>query len=58
MRAHYVGNRLHVELHIEVPPNLSLKEAHDVSEEVKRKVEEIPEVERAFVHVDIKGVTE
>ncbi|CAI1492582.1 Cobalt-zinc-cadmium resistance protein [Thermococcus nautili] len=58
LRAHYVGNRLHVELHIEVPPNLSLKEAHDVSEEVKRKVEEIPEVERAFVHVDIKGVTE
>ncbi|AHL22958.1 cation diffusion facilitator family transporter [Thermococcus nautili] len=58
LRAHYVGNRLHVELHIEVPPNLSLKEAHDVSEEVKKRIEEIPEVERAFVHVDIKGVTE
>ncbi|NJE54469.1 cation diffusion facilitator family transporter [Thermococcus sp. 21S9] len=58
LRAHYVGNRLHVELHIEVPPNLSLKEAHDVSEEVKKRIEEIPEVERVFVHVDIKGVTE
>ncbi|ASJ02097.1 transporter [Thermococcus profundus] len=58
LRAHYVGNRLHVELHIEVPPYLSLKEAHDVSEEVKERIEEIPEVERAFVHVDIKGVTE
>ncbi|GAB6136495.1 cation diffusion facilitator family transporter [Thermococcus prieurii] len=58
LRAHYVGNKLHVELHIEVPPGLSLKEAHDVSEEVKKRIEEIPEVERVFVHVDIKGVTE
>ncbi len=58
LRAHYVGSRLHVELHIEVPPELSLKEAHDASEEVKRRIEEMPEVERAFVHVDIKGVTE
>lgn len=58
LRAHYVGNKLHVELHIEVPPELSLKEAHDVGEEVKKRIEEMPEVERAFVHVDIKGVTD
>ncbi|WP_297548497.1 cation diffusion facilitator family transporter [Thermococcus sp.] len=57
LRAHYVGNKLHVELHIEVPPELSLKEAHDVSEEVKKRIEEIPEVDRVFVHVDIRGVT-
>ncbi len=57
LRAHYVGPKLHVELHIEVPPNLTLKEAHDISEEVKRRIEELEEVEMAFVHVDIKGVT-
>ncbi len=57
LRAHYVGNKLHVELHVEVPPTLSLKEAHDVSEEVKKRIEEIPEVDRVFVHVDIMGVT-
>ncbi len=57
LRAHYIGPKLHVELHIEVPPDLSLKEAHDTSEEVKRRIEELPEVERVFVHVDIKGVT-
>ncbi len=57
LRAHYVGNKLHVELHVEVPPELSLKEAHDVSEEVKKRIEEIPEVDRVFVHVDIRGVT-
>ncbi|WP_054839417.1 cation diffusion facilitator family transporter [Thermococcus sp. JCM 11816] len=59
LRAHYVGgNKLHVELHIEVPLEITLKEAHDISEEVKKRIEEMPEVERAFVHVDIKGVTE
>jgi len=57
LRAHYVGPKLHVELHIEVPPNLTLKEAHDVSEEVKKRIEKLDEVERAFVHVDIKGIT-
>jgi len=34
-----------------------LKEAHDVSEEVKKRIEELDEVEMAFVHVDIKGIT-
>lgn len=58
LRAHYVGPRLHVELHIEVPQEMTLKEAHDVSEEVKRRIEDMEEVETAFVHVDIKGVTE
>jgi cation diffusion facilitator family transporter len=58
LRAHYVGPKLHVELHIEVPPHITLKEAHDISEEVKRKIEDLDEVEAAFVHVDIKGITE
>ncbi|NJE43024.1 cation diffusion facilitator family transporter [Thermococcus sp. GR6] len=58
LRAHYVGSKLHVELHIEVPPELTLKEAHDISEEVRERIEEIEDVDRAFVHVDIKGVTE
>ncbi len=57
LRAHYVGNKLHVELHIEVPPELTLKEAHDISEDVKKRIEGLPEVEVAFVHVDIKGIT-
>ena len=58
LRAHYVGSKLHVELHIEVPDGLDLKEAHDISEEVKRRIEEMPEVDVAFIHVDIQGVTE
>lgn len=58
LRAHYVGPKLHVELHIEVPRAMTLKEAHDISEEVKSRIEDIDDVEIAFVHVDIKGVTE
>ena len=58
LRAHYVGNKLHVELHIEMPPELTLKEAHDVSHEVKKLMEELPEIEVTFVHVDIKRTTE
>jgi cation diffusion facilitator family transporter len=58
LRGHYVGNKLHVEVHIEVPGELSLKEAHDVAHEVKRRIEEMPEVEVAFVHVDIRDVTD
>ncbi|AFK22952.1 cation diffusion facilitator family transporter [Pyrococcus sp. ST04] len=57
LRAHYVGSKLHVELHIEVSPTITLLEAHNISEEVKKKIEELPEVEVAFVHVDIKGLT-
>lgn len=58
LRAHYVGNKLHVELHIEVPQELTLRGAHDISHEVKKRIEELPEVGVAFVHVDIKGVTD
>ncbi|WP_456394876.1 cation diffusion facilitator family transporter [Thermococcus sp.] len=58
LRTHYVGPKLHVELHIEVPPGLDLKKAHDISEEVKRRIERLDAVDTAFVHVDIQGVTE
>ncbi|RLF79147.1 cation transporter [Thermococci archaeon] len=58
LRAHYVGPKVHVELHIEVPPELTLKEAHDISEDVKKRIERLEEVELAFIHVDIKGITE
>ncbi len=57
IRAHYVGTKLHVELHIEVSPGMDLKTAHDISESVKKAVESIEGVELAFVHVDIRGIT-
>jgi divalent metal cation (Fe/Co/Zn/Cd) transporter len=35
-------------------PNMTLQEAHDISEPLQIKLERLPYVERAFVHCDWK----
>ena len=52
LRAHFVGDRIHVEIHIEVNDKLSLREAHDVSMAVRYHLQALPEVNRAFIHID------
>lgn len=52
LRAHFVGDRLHVEVHIEVEPSLPLVAAHAVGEAVRQRLEALPAVQRAFVQVD------
>jgi cation diffusion facilitator family transporter len=47
-----VGNRLQVECDIVVPKGMPLPDAHDVGEALQRKIEALPNVERAFVHLD------
>lgn len=37
---------------IELPEDLPLKEAHAIGESLQIKIEELAEVERAFVHLD------
>lgn len=37
---------------IELPEELPLKEAHAIGETLQIKIEKLPEVERAFVHLD------
>lgn len=37
---------------IELPEELPLKEAHTIGETLQNKIEKLPEVERAFVHLD------
>lgn len=39
---------------IELPEDLSLKEAHAIGETLQVKLEKLPEVERAFVHLDFE----
>ncbi|KAK0405846.1 hypothetical protein QR680_018231 [Steinernema hermaphroditum] len=51
---YHMGANYLVELHVLMDEDLSLKEAHDVSEELQVKIERMPYVERAFVHVDYK----
>ncbi|CAF0832862.1 unnamed protein product [Didymodactylos carnosus] len=52
VRAFYFGTYFLVEVDIVLPETMSLKEAHDIGEDLQKKIESVPEVERAFVHLD------
>ncbi|KAJ9244259.1 hypothetical protein DTO169E5_1864 [Paecilomyces variotii] len=52
VRAYTSGPRLLVEVDIVMEPNESLQATHDVAEELQMKLESLPDVERAYVHVD------
>lgn len=56
VRGHYVGDQIQVEVQVEVPPQLSLAEAHDLGVAVKHEVESLPDVLHAFVHIDPEGL--
>ncbi|MBI9043838.1 MAG: cation transporter [Anaerolineaceae bacterium] len=48
----YVGPHLMVDLHINVDGNLSLYKAHEISDEVTQSIENIPEIDRVYVHLE------
>lgn len=52
VRAYTSGPRLLVEVDIVMDPSESLRATHDVAEELQTKLESLPDVERAYVHVD------
>ncbi|CAF1448466.1 unnamed protein product [Rotaria sp. Silwood1] len=52
VRAFYFGSSYLVEVDIVLPEDMLLKEAHDIGESLQNKLEDLPEVERAFVHID------
>ncbi|XP_008797966.1 metal tolerance protein 4-like [Phoenix dactylifera] len=54
VRAYTFGVLYFVEVDIELPEDLPLKEAHCIGESLQIKIEELPEVERAFVHLDFE----
>uniref|UniRef100_A0A6B2L8J1 Uncharacterized protein n=1 Tax=Arcella intermedia TaxID=1963864 RepID=A0A6B2L8J1_9EUKA len=54
VRAYYVSNRLVVEIDIVLPEDMKLKEAHDIGESLQYKIEKLPGIERAFVHLDFE----
>ncbi|XP_071712392.1 metal tolerance protein 4-like [Rutidosis leptorrhynchoides] len=54
VRAYTFGVLYFVEVDIELPEELSLKEAHAIGETLQVKIEKLPEVERAFVHLDFE----
>ncbi|KAG0236363.1 hypothetical protein BGW41_000444 [Actinomortierella wolfii] len=50
--AYHAGNNFFVEVDIVMAPETPLRESHDISESLQIKLEALPNVERAFVHVD------
>ncbi|KAF3340149.1 metal tolerance protein 4-like protein [Carex littledalei] len=54
VRAYTFGVLYFVEVDIELPEDLPLKEAHAIGESLQIKIEELQEVERAFVHLDFE----
>lgn len=54
VRAYTFGVLYFVEVDIELPEDLPLKEAHAIGESLQIRIEELPEVERAFVHLDFE----
>jgi cation diffusion facilitator family transporter len=52
LRSHYVGNKFHIEIHIEVDRDSATSKTHDIGNEVRFTLEKIDEVQKVFVHVD------
>lgn len=48
----YVGPKLMVDLHINVQGSMTLSEAHLISDEVIHRLEQLPDVDRAYVHIE------
>ncbi|XP_057476934.1 metal tolerance protein 11-like [Actinidia eriantha] len=52
VRAYTFGSHYFVEVDIVLPAGMPLREAHDIGEHLQEKLELLPEIERAFVHLD------
>ena len=52
VRVYHSGPRLIAEVDVVMNPERSLRDTHDVAEELQIKLESLPDVERAYVHVD------
>lgn len=52
VRAYTFGSHYFVEVDIVLPSDMPLREAHDIGESLQEKMELLPEIERAFVHLD------
>lgn len=52
VRAYTFGSHYFVEVDIVLPSDMPLRDAHDIGEALQEKLELLPEIERAFVHLD------
>ena len=52
VRAYTFGKRLFAEVDLVLPGEMTLRDAHDIGESLQEKIESLPEIERAFIHLD------
>ena len=52
LKSHYVGNKFHIEIHIDVDKNTSTKNSHDIGKDVQSAILKLPEINKVFVHID------
>ena len=52
VRAHYIGSKINIEIHVEVDEKATTRTSHDIGKAVQRRIEELDEIEKAFIHVD------
>ncbi|KAG0561263.1 hypothetical protein M758_9G049200 [Ceratodon purpureus] len=52
VRAYTFGSHYFAEVDIVLPADMPLQQAHDIGESLQDKLESLPEIERAFVHLD------
>ena len=52
VRAWHWGERVHVEVEVVVPADMLTRQSHDLGLALQHKLEAVPEVERATVHID------
>ncbi len=53
----YAGPKLVVEMHINVDGDMTLNRSHQISDQAIEQLEKLPEVDRAYVHVEPIGYT-
>ncbi len=52
LKSHYVGNKFHVEIHIDVNKNLSTETSHDIGKKVQAAISNLSDINQVFVHID------
>lgn len=53
--AEYVGPRLVVDMHVNVQSDLTVDQAHEIADAVIAILEGLPEIDRAYVHIEPEG---
>ena len=54
VRAYTFGSNYFVEVDIVLPQDMLLNKAHNIGESLQVKLEQLPEIERVFVHIDFE----